>query len=254
MYNGKFVSLDRICENILRDTGMQYELDYYDVMEWVGYCLDLIGANQSYVQKVTNGKHGMPKPIEIDHFKGLLPCDCHEVIMCRENKHGYPMKASTDVFLQDYTSDLNGELENEYLSRGEMSYRISGNYIQTTMRKGHVEMSYWAYALDDKGLPLIPDNNSVILAVQWYITERLDYKGWRKGLVSDKVYNYSEVQKNWYLAQAQNSMAMPTVSEMESLKNQLVRLYQNPNHFATNFKHLNVQESINLGPYHLRVY
>lgn len=242
MYNGKFVSVERIIENAIRDTGYDGELDYYDVIEWIGTALDLIGVNNSYVEKITNGLDGMPDPIVIENFKGVLPCDLHIIQSCRNFDSGVAMINSSDSFLKSYSSAV-GNHGNEY--------RINNTYIFTSFQEGNVEMCYYAYPLDDNGMPLVPDNNSVILALQKFITERIDYRLWRQGKIKGDIYSHSQQEWMWYVGQASNYMNMPSIDEMESLKNNLCRLVRSNNYHTQYFKGLSNPEKISFNKYNL---
>jgi hypothetical protein len=51
--NGKYVDIKRILEGVYRDYGFTHEVDWVDVIEWVGEVLDLIAAPKQYINKVT---------------------------------------------------------------------------------------------------------------------------------------------------------------------------------------------------------
>ena len=73
MLNGKYIKLDRIIENVYRDYGFD-NLDWIHCVEWIGECLDLIGAPRTYIEKSTDGneKLGHPSPIIIEDNRGKL--------------------------------------------------------------------------------------------------------------------------------------------------------------------------------------
>ena len=47
----KFISIKEIIEGVYRDTAINEELDIWDVIEWGGEALELIGAGLQYEER-----------------------------------------------------------------------------------------------------------------------------------------------------------------------------------------------------------
>jgi len=148
---------------------------------------------------------------------------------------------------QEVYAGLSEGFYNTLLSyNGELTYNYNGGYIQTNFKDGKVEMVYKAIPTDDNDFPLIPDDERIKLAVQAYIIERVDYKLWRQGKLSEKVYKMSLQDRHWKVPAAQLHAAMPTIDRMESFKNAMLRLNPKSDFHRDGFKSFNTKESLNI--------
>ena len=245
MYNGKYVNIETIIEKVFRDNGYETELDFYDVIEWAGEAMDLIGASLAFVNKITNGDkdNEMSDPITIENYRGVLPCDLHIVTSCRDYDNKIPMINMTDTYGKGYS----GDKLNNFATPNQYNYYINDSYIFSGKESHSVEMAYMAYPVDKRGFPMIPDNTSYIKAIQHYVQERLDFKLWRQGKINQAIYEKSNQEWLWYVGKAKNSIDALNVDRLESIKNQLVRLVRNDNYYNTFFSGLGNQQNINLG-------
>lgn len=244
MYNGKYVSMEFLLGKVYRDNGYDLELLYSDAIEWVAEALDLIGADLQFENKVTNGQEGMPSPIEIQGYRGTLPCDFHIGIQARDYEHNFPMRYNTDSFALSYLDPNASNTASQVKS--SITYGFKKGFIFTSFETGYVELSYWAFPTDDNGMPMIPDNTKVIQAVASYLRMKIDYKLWRSGRLNGQVYADSQTEWCWYVGAAANSMKMPSIDQMESIKNQWLRLIPSVNEHMYSFKYLGDQEQIKL--------
>ena len=94
MLNGKYVSLKTVIEKVYASNGYTNELNIHDCVEWVGSAMDLIGAPLAYFDKVGC--------INIEDFKGVLPCDLHLVIQTRDKDSKSAMLYASDTFHTGY--------------------------------------------------------------------------------------------------------------------------------------------------------
>jgi hypothetical protein len=223
-WNGKYVSLATIIEKIHRNTKGIHRIDFYDAIEWAGEALELIGSVFTLKDSHTC--------IEIEDYKGKLPCDLYLIMGVREYDHKYPMRYTTDTF----HSALVCQDINMNCAGSDLTYSINQDYMFTSFQEGTVEMSYKAIPTDDMGYPLIPDDIKFIQAVQFYILERLDYIGLRTGSVQQYIYEKSSLERDWYIAAAQNRRNLLSIDGMESLKNNWLRLIPKINQHSDNFK------------------
>ena len=229
-YNGKYVSIERVIENVYRNEGYTYELNFIDAIEWVAYALSMIGAPQQYTEKVVN--------VDIEDYRGELPCDMHEFIMARDCVSKTPILYNTDAFRGMHGDDCLPDYN-------ETAY-IKSNFIFTKSKEGTVEVAYRAFETDDNGFPMIPDNDRVVKAVESYLVERIDHKLWRKGELADKVYKHSEQEWLWYVSSAQTALMTPDYAQMEAIKDNWIRLIPKLYQYSGGFKYINIPEHINL--------
>lgn len=120
----------------------------------------------------------------------------------------------------------------------DATYKINENYIFTNFSDGYIYISYYAFPVDEKGYPLIPEDQKYKEAVKAYIRLKIDYKLWRKGKLTREIYNDSQQQWAWRVGQAQNGARIPTIAGMEGIKNQQLKLVWNKFHYNDFFKDL----------------
>lgn len=221
--NGKYVKIERVLEAIHRDFRFNTDIDWVDIIEWVGDCLSLIGAPQTFVEKVTDGNTDLyhPCPIEIENYRGKLPYDIYEVIQCRKGgSNKEPMRRSTDTYHSAYF--CNGSPDNSCQS--DYTYKINNSFIFTSFKKGTVEMAYRAYPADERGYPLIPDNQKFIEACKWFIADKIAFRLVLQNRMDGAVYQKIEQEKLWYIGAADTAARIPTYDKAEGWKNMFIRL------------------------------
>ena len=126
----------------------------------------------------------------------------------------------------------------------DLTYIINGSYIKTNQRDGYIMMAYQAVPVDTDGYPLVPDDASFLEALYWYIVMKLYYPEWRQGSIRDAVYYDARRSWNFYCKQAYGSALMPNADQLESIKNDWLRLKPEINQWSTGFSTLGQQELI----------
>jgi hypothetical protein len=262
MFNGKYISSEEIIRRVIRDSGIEGEIPWSDMLEWVVEVLDLIAAPKTWVNTL--------EIVSVADFKAKLPCGYKNMIQASGSFNGkswFPMNYSTNTFhptkqfpqlnnsnivpnavnnisrlaLWNENNQSNGnplyninahelysvpgflfEIIPGY-TKQPATYKLGEDYIFTNQgfKDGYILMAFQKYPFDCNGYPLVPDNEKVKQAVKWYLQSKLDYKAWRMGQISDKVYSKTEQEYMWYVGAAQSSMLMPNLDEMESWKNML---------------------------------
>jgi hypothetical protein len=112
------------------------------------------------------------------------------------------------------------------------------------MKDGWINISYSALATDEFGYPLIPDNESFKVALEYYIIHRTLEGLWSMGKVTDKVFQYYEQKRHYYSAQATNSMTIKNMDQMETMFNAINRLIIDVNPHETFYKNFGIKEII----------
>lgn len=254
MLNGRYISIDRVIEGVYRDFGWTHELDWIDAVEWIGEIMDMIAAPKQYVDKVTDGDEDRHHqcPIKITNYRGHLPCDIIYPVMAREWNSKLEMRLSSDTFHSSVKKNEENvtpssypisspliENRNGLLNAGntDLTYTINDQHIFTNFEEGEVELSYKAFPTDCNGLPMIPDNVKYVQAVKYYIAEKIAQKLFIQGNIASGVFLHIQQQRDWYVGAATTAGLMPSIDEMESWKNQMVRLIPNINAHSTAFKY-----------------
>ena len=127
---------------------------------------------------------------------------------------------------------------------GDLTYVINGSYINTNQRDGYIMMAYQAVPVDVDGYPLVPEDDSFLEALYWYIVVKLYYPEWRQGTIRDAVYYDARRSWNFYCKQAYGNALLPNADQLESIKNDWLRLKPELNQWSTGFSTLGQQEKI----------
>jgi hypothetical protein len=105
-------------------------------------------------------------------------------------------------------------------------------------------LSYQAIPTDIDGYPLVPDDSSFTEALYWYIVMKLLYPKWRDGRIRDAVYMDAKMSWNFYSKQAYGNAMMPNIDQLESLKNQHLKLIPELGQHKEFFSTLGQQEHL----------
>lgn len=213
---GNHVDVSYIIERVYRDYGFDLEIKYDEVIEWIWDIISLIGAPQAFVDKVTDGSENMPDPIIIDNYRGDLPSDLHSVIMARDYDTKMPMICKSSSFLRD--------TEQHYVREAQYTYTLNNNYMFPSFKEGEVELHYKAFPTNALGMPLIPDNIKYVMAVQAYIAERIGFRLYMQDKLSERKYSKLEQERLFYTGAAGTAAQIPSIDEMEGIKNRFLRL------------------------------
>lgn len=228
MINGKSISLGNVIWRVMRNP-LAVELTYEQAAEFALEFIKLVGTPLTFIDEV--------KKLELNNHKVQIP---HNVINVRGIRYigsdgcdsGVAMRYATDLY---HNSELNdGESD---LSR-EFTYTLQNCVITTSMKEGFVEISYHAINVDDDGFPLIPDNESFKMGLEYYILDRYIEPMWMMGKITDKVFNYIKQERHWFLGQAETSTRLQGIDQLESIMNGLNRLIiqdQSHSSFYKNF-------------------
>lgn len=245
IYN--YTSIKNVVEGLYRDYGSQEELDLWELVEWCGEALDLIGAGNQYVTMVTD--------LTVADYRVALPINLYNINQISYD--GVPLKYAAGVFgpstnLDGDSAIMNGQEVNDdnFPQRGgdeiflEHRYYTNDAYIVTSFESGTITVSFTGTKLDDDGFPMIPDEVTYLKAIKSYCQTMLDRREWRRQRLPEAVYRDSQRDWEWYVRSARGKAQMPNIDKMESLKNQWVRLKPNQNSYSRFFSDLNTPERL----------
>lgn len=242
---------DDLAENpLLRDIPFERIVNYaFSVMRKIGYI-------KIFQEKVA--------PVEIVNHRGQLPCDCVEVISiagcngreyvasedvffiddpCRKPDGPVPVGA-IDVKMQQITDQFGSYIDKTVTAyaptdelKGVGSYKLQGSVIFTDAPRDVLKVAYTAIPTDQDGWPLILNNDALISAIEHYIEVQRYRILFAQGKIAPNVYQDAQQEYAWAVGQASNSLAMPSIDEMETLTNMwntlIPRVTEHRNGFAT---------------------
>lgn len=126
----------------------------------------------------------------------------------------------------------------------DYTFVINSSYIKLNIKEGYLMLAYSVYSMDEDGYPLIPDDTSFTEALYWYVVMKYWYPAWVQGTIRDRVYYDAKNSWNFYRKQAYAHAMLPDVSQLESMKNQVLKLYPEIDSFDNFFSTLGEQQII----------
>ncbi len=133
--------------------------------------------------------------------------------------------------------DCATSIQNQSNPTMDLTYVINSSYIKLNIQEGYLMLAYGAIPTDEEGYPLIPDDPMFSEALYWYVVQKYWYPAWAEGRIRDRVYYDAKRSWNFYRKAAYAAAMMPNADQLESLKNQTLKLYpevnEHSNFFAT---------------------
>lgn len=195
------------------------------------------------------GIFGMPKlyqdkeeSIHIENFRARLPCDLISINQIKECETGICLRSMTDTFMpREHHDRVTG-----YRLPQELSFKTQGQVLYVSFKTGDVLVSYKAIPIDKDGFPLLIDNPVFLKALEAYIKKEEFTILFDIGKITPAVLQNTQQQYAWLAGQLQSEFTIPSISEMESIKNSWCTLIQKVSEFDSGFKSLGDKEKIRL--------
>lgn len=226
----QYSSIRLILDKILRHPLMQD----ITLETAVDYCVDfmrIVGVPSMFEEKT--------EIIKVKEYRAILPCDYYQVIQIRK-VGGVAFRYSTDSFHMS-------ECKHDY-KRGinDLTYKIQGNVIYTSLEEGDIELAYEAIATDEDGYPLIPDNSSFTRALELYIKKEWFTILFDLGKISPTVLQNVQQEYAWAVGDCQSEFNRLSIDEAESFFNSWRTLIIRDGEHRTGFKNDGSKERLKL--------
>lgn len=229
----QYISIKEILNRLLRHPLLQ-DISLEQVVQ---YTLDFIGI------------FGMPKlyqdkeeVLHIENFRTLLPCDLISINQIKDNKTNMCIRSMTDNFMprEDYNRSTGSK------KTVEMTYKTQGQVLYISFKTGDITVSYKSIPTDKDGYPLLIDNSVFMKALELYIKKEAFTILFDTNKISPAVLQNTEQQYAWLAGQLQSEFTIPSISEMESLKNSWCTLIQRVSDFDRGFRDTGSKEYLKL--------
>lgn len=228
---GKYISTEALAR-LIYSLLNEYDDEYGETAVQVESDANPIRENTIFsVMDIDNGGYGsLTIGLNVDNAEGS------NVDMSGFNfKSGYrSMRGSTDTF------HFNGQPK----GCREFTYKIQNHRIFTSEESGYVEMSYLALAIDEDGLPLIPDNSKFTRALEWYIKLQHYTNLFECGKIDVRVLNNTQQEYCWAVGAYESECHRLSIDEMQSLTNSLNTLVMRVGDHDKSFIHEGTREYI----------
>lgn len=226
----QYTNIRLILDKILKHPLMQ-DLSFETVVDYTVDFMRIVGVPNMFLEKTV--------VIEVNNYRAMLPCDYYKVIQIR--KPGGPtFRHSSDSFHMSEYKDFN----NRPIS--DLTYKIQGNIIYTSIENGEIEMSYKAIAVDDEGYPLLPDNSSFTRALGLYIKKEHFTPLFDTGKIDFRVLQNVQQEYSWAVGDCQTEFNRLSLDEAESFYNSWRTLLLRDTEHRTGFINNGTKERIKL--------
>ena len=219
----KYISIRQIIDDLL-DHPLLQDLTLERAVNYAVHFIQIVGVPNEFEEKTAL--------IDINDYRGCLPCDYYDMIQVRTYKGG---EYCHRVFR--YTTDsFHHSPKKEDSDTWDLTYKLQNSTIYTSIKEGTIEIAYHAIKVDKEGYPMIPENSSFIQALELYIKKKVFTILFDQGKINNAVLQNTQQEYAWYVAQARSDMSIPSISEMESIKNSWCTLLQRTTEFNKGFK------------------
>lgn len=222
MYSGKNISIQEILWRVLKHPLCQ-DLTIETASEFTLEILKLIGAPLTFIDKT--------EELELIDYKVRLPNDLLEIKGVRCDK--IPLRYASDTYHV-----------NTNHATTEYTYILQNCVLIASLEKGCIEIAYKALAVDNDGFPMVPDNESYRMAIEYHIIFRYLEALWSMGKITDKVFQYYQQKRDWYVGQASSALTIANKDHLQTIMNGVNRLLIDTHAYETFYKNLGERERI----------
>ena len=218
----KYISVRQILDDLLADDMMR-GLSLERAVNYAAEFMQVVGMPPEFENKV--------EKVEIENWRGKLPCDLYEIVQVKDPK-GF-------AYISAEGSFGNRNHPEQYPA---FTYRVKDDIIFTSTKSIDLLVSYLAIPTDDYGFPLIPENAAYIRALELYIQKRYFTILFNSGKINQNVLANTQQEYAFYVGQAQSDLIRPSLDQMESIKNMWTTLIPKVHKHADGFKTVNNPE------------
>ena len=216
-------NIRRILDRAMRHPMMR-DIPFETAIEFAVDFISLMGTPAMFEEKTA--------VIPIKDWRGALPCDFEHMIQVRmvNNKpipgavyrySGHSFHMSPDKMPKDF---------------GELTYKTQGMVIFTSTKDIPIEIAYNAFAVDDEGYPLLPDNPSFLRGLENYIKLQWFTILFDMGKISQNILYNAQQEYAWAAGDAQSEFSRLDLDKAETLFNSFKTLLpRNNEHWKTFF-------------------
>lgn len=254
----QYTNIKRVLDNLhehplLRDVSLEQAVRY--VIRFIG----LHGFPKMFQDKIID--------LNIQDFRGLLPCDLVSIIQVKDKATGLCLRAMTDSFPRglrpissepqpkDLTNNVKGDikkfkdLQDLYIPQRhrvieEPAFKTQGRVIFTSFPEGCVEIAYKSIPVDEDGFPLLIDNENYLAALEAFIKLQVFTIKFDTGKINANVLQNAQQDYGWRSLELGSEFCTPSYSEAEALARFYQTLIPSMRQFDHGFTELGSREYI----------
>lgn len=258
-----YTSIKVVTDRLLRHP-MMAGISFEAIIDYTVDFLRIVQCQGFFEEKCTT--------INIENYKGFLPEDFYEVNQLRlvalthripkyvenfridDNGNKVPTGTYTQEGYEDfecyrnksfrYSSDSfhMSDIKNNF----DLTYKIQGGYIFTSIKEGAVELSYQAIVLDEEGYPVIPDNSKFLRALESYIKKQWFTILFDMGKLQQAVLQNTQQEYAWAVGACESEFQKLSLDKAESLFNTWRTLLPRVREHSRGYATTNMRESLKI--------
>ena len=213
----QMTNIRRILDRIMRHP-MLRDIPFETAVEYTVDFISLMGTPALYDEKTA--------VVEVHDWRGQLPCDFVKMQQVRmagcQHSHRWDhcgIVPLHPIYRYSGHSFHMSDFKPHELRTGELTYMIQGMVIFTSTKDIDVEISYHAFAVDDEGYPMLPDNASFLRGLENYIKLQWFTVLFDMGKISHQVLFNTQQEYAWAAGDAQSEFSRLSLDEAETLFN-----------------------------------
>lgn len=199
----KYVSSKELIAKIMTDLGLQGDTNISNLVEWIGECLEHMDVTMSYVQDVVT--------LNVKNYRAKLPCHFH-----------LPVPSGIVVNGVSYSHALNGNQkvyhkEPTGTPKSEGTYSIQWPWLVLPVQECKVTVYFYAYPVDEEGMPLIPDHILCRETVVLFVLQKMKFSEMASGKCSFNEWKAFEQEWGNKSDRAKSVLSFPSPDKMQSI-------------------------------------
>ena len=213
---------------------MMRDIPFETAVEYAVDFISLMGTPAIYTEKTAI--------VEVRKWKGELPCDFVNMIQVRVAPVQHDGRWAKDYPLPPLVYRYSGhsfhmsDFKPSAGLTGELTYKTQGMVIFTSTKNVDVEIAYTAFATDDEGYPLLPDNTSFLRGLENYIKLQWFTIKFDMGEISKEVFEHAQQEYCWSAGDAQSEFSRLDLDKAATLFNSFKTLLpRNSEHWKAFF-------------------
>ena len=168
--------------------------------------------------------------LNIDKYTTSLPDDFFEIIQVRSTNNKMYKHATDSFHLVNNSNDL--------------TYKIQGNYIFTSVEKDQIDIAYKATLIDEDGYPLIPDNSKFTRALEAYIKKQWFTILFDMGKIQSAILQNVQQEYAWAVGACESEFQKMSLDKAEAFYNSWRELIPRTNEHSRGFATLNQRQNL----------
>lgn len=152
-----------------------------------------------------------------------------------EEYHNTTFRYATDTF---HMSDTK--------TSTDLTYKIQGGIIYTSIKEGQIEIAYQALVLDTEGYPVIPDNAKFLRALEAYIKLQWFTILFDMGKLQSAIYQNAQQDYAWAVGACESEFQKMSLDKAESFYNSFSALLMKKNAHSRGFAYNGARENLKL--------